>query len=332
MYSLIRSLLFQLEAERSHHIGLLGLSIRHRLGIRQKLPSKPKQVMGLNFANPIGLAAGLDKNASHIDALGSLGFGFVEVGTVTSKAQPGNPRPRLFRLPEHRALINRMGFNNDGIEALVSHLKLNHRYQGIIGVNIGKNLQTPITDASKDYLICLRAVYPYCDYVTVNISSPNTPGLRELQHTEYLNQLLTALKQEQHKLTQQHDRYVPLTLKIAPDLTDEELQQMLALFLTHKIDAIIATNTTVSRSGVENHKLASEQGGLSGAPLFTRSHDIIEKIHSQVGEAIPIIAVGGIMDANTAKAMLTAGAALLQVYTGLIYRGPQLLKEIAKAI
>lgn len=329
LYNILRKILFLFEPEFSHRLGLFGLRVRHRLGIRHLLPVQERTVMGLQFANPIGLAAGLAKNAPDIDALGSLGFGFIEVGCVTPKAQPGNPKPRLFRLPKSHGLINRMGFNNEGVAALVSHLK-NRHYQGIIGVNIGKNKDTPITKAINDYLLCFRAVYAYCDYVTVNISSPNTPGLRELQHESYLQSLLSSLKQEQQQLTNKHGCYVPIAVKIAPDLTTTEIKKMAQFFLKNHIDAIVATNTTTLRDAVASEPLAAEQGGLSGAPLFTQSCAIIREFHQHLGNEIPIIGVGGIMNGEDAQQMIDAGASLLQVYTGVIYRGPTLLKEMSR--
>jgi len=330
-YPFIRKLLFTLEAERSHELGLRGLQCLTKLGWRQKIPDQPCTLMGIDFPNPIGIAAGLDKNAEYIDVLACLGVGFVEVGTVTPKPQAGNPKPRMFRLPKHTALINRLGFNNKGVDECVKNIQ-NSRYQGILGVNIGKNRDTPLASALDDYLYCLEKVYPVSHYVTVNISSPNTPGLRELQNEEYLNELLGKLKSKQSELQGVYEKYVPLVVKIAPDLSPEQIEGLARLFLRHNIDGVIATNTTVSRDAISDHPLASEQGGLSGAPLISQSCKIIHALSIHLSNKIPIIGVGGITKAEDASRMMGCGAQLLQVYTGLIYRGPALIKEIAAAI
>jgi len=287
--------------------------------------------MGLKFQNPVGLAAGLDKNGDYIDALGSLGFGFIEIGTVTPRPQPGNPKPRLFRLPEAEAIINRMGFNNKGVDYLIEQVK-KRRYQGVLGINIGKNFDTPIEKAVDDYLYCLQKVYPEADYITVNISSPNTPGLRALQHGELLKSLINRLKSEQFVLREQYDRYVPVALKIAPDLDAQEIQEMAAIFNELKIDALIATNTTSSRDGVERLSHSQEQGGLSGRPIFKSSTEIMHAFRQQLDPKIPVIGVGGISSAEDAREKFSAGADLVQIYSGLIYLGPNLIKKIIKEI
>jgi dihydroorotate dehydrogenase len=286
--------------------------------------------MGLDFPNPIGLAAGLDKNAQYIDSLATLGCGFIEVGTVTPRSQPGNPQPRLFRLPAAQALINRMGFNNDGVDNLLANVNKAH-FKGILGINIGKNFDTPLPQALDDYLICLNKIYAYADYVTVNISSPNTPGLRQLQQAQELARLLNGLKQAQRQLAQQHEKYVPLVIKIAPDLSTTELTTLAEQLLEHQIEGVIATNTTLSRSGVEKLPHANETGGLSGSPLSARATEVVAQLHQLLGEQIPIIAAGGVMSVADAQAKWQAGARLIQIYTGLIYRGPILIKELAEA-
>lgn len=291
--------------------------------------------MGLSFQNPIGLAAGLDKNGDYIDALGALGFGFIEVGTITPKPQRGNEKPRLFRLPEINALINRMGFNNKGVDYLVKNLKKRH-YQGILGVNIGKNKDTPLDKSVQDYLICLEAVYPYADYVTINISSPNTPGLRQLQSATYFEDLLVQLKNAQRSFHHRFKRYVPLVVKIAPDLTSEEIIVMAELLLKYEIDGVIATNTTIKPLDeliLDTHTLPYEkinrvQGGLSGQPLFHLSTTAVETLKSIIKDQIPIIAVGGIMSPADAKQKFDSGASLVQLYTGLVYQGPKLIQDI----
>ena len=292
--------------------------------------SNPVDVMGLQFPNRIGLAAGLDKNAVAVDGLSQLGFGFIEVGTVTPRAQPGNPAPRLFRLPEQQAIINRMGFNNAGVDALVARLK-HVRYRGILGINIGKNFDTPLERAADDYLLCLNKVYPFASYVTINISSPNTKNLRQLQDDAALNQLLSTVKARQAQLAEQHGRYVPLVLKIAPDLEDEQVIHIADALRRHRIDGVIATNTTLSRAGVKASPLASEAGGLSGAPLFEQSTRVVWQLAQALAGELPIIAAGGITNGEQACAKLAAGAALVQIYSGLIYRGPGLVRECVAA-
>ncbi|GAB1256990.1 quinone-dependent dihydroorotate dehydrogenase [Aurantivibrio plasticivorans] len=335
MYGLIRPLLFKLDAERAHGVSLSALDWVNACHLLKpfapKVPSDPITVMGITFPNPVGLAAGLDKNGDHIDALGNLGFGFIEIGTITPKPQPGNDKPRLFRLPEHQAIINRMGFNNLGVDHLVEKVKA-RKYKGVLGINIGKNAVTPVENANDDYKICLHKVYPHADYITVNISSPNTPGLRTLQYGEQLDQLLSMLKHEQQLLTDQHGRYVPIAVKIAPDMDETEIKQVATSLLGSGIDGVIATNTTLSREAVAGHVYADEAGGLSGAPVTAASTQVIKLLHAELGSRLPIIGVGGIMDGESAQEKIEAGASLVQIYSGFIYRGPELITEAADAI
>ena len=314
---------------------MYSLECAHRAGLAKLLTraprAQPKQVMGLTFPNPVGLAAGLDKNGEHIDALAELGFGFIEVGTVTPRPQPGNSRPRLFRIPEARALINRMGFNNKGLDRLIENLQ-HTRYRGILGVNIGKNADTPIDKAVDDYLISLRAVYPYASYVTVNISSPNTKDLRQLQQAGELNALLSALKSERESLTIKNRKPIPLVLKIAPDLDQEQVETIAALLIQNGIDGVIATNTTISRDQVVDLPYGNEAGGLSGAPLAARSNEVIKQLFQALHGRVPIIGVGGILGTEDALQKFDAGASLVQLYTGLIYRGPRLIHEICRSL
>jgi dihydroorotate dehydrogenase len=333
MYGLARKVLFAMPPELSHEVALDWMGAAHRLGLLKLFasqPQKPVEVMGLTFPNPVGMAAGLDKNGDYFNALGDLGFGFVEIGTVTPKAQAGNPQPRLFRLPEQNAIINRMGFNNKGVDHLLERVK-KRTYGGILGINIGKNKITPDEQALDDYLISLRAVYQYADYVTVNISSPNTPGLRSLQFGESLEQLVMGIKAEQKILADQHGRYVPIAVKIAPDMNDEEIRAVAATLRDHQIDAIIATNTTLSREGVEASPHGAESGGLSGAPVRDMSTHVIAVLADYLAGSIPIIGVGGIMCGEDAKAKFAAGAKLVQIYSGFIYRGPALIGECVDA-
>ncbi|WP_028301723.1 quinone-dependent dihydroorotate dehydrogenase [Oceanospirillum beijerinckii] len=335
MYSLARSILFQFSGETAHELALDGLNAAHNVGalslFTKKAVQAPVEVMGIRFPNSVGLAAGLDKNADHLDALGALGFGFVEVGTVTPKPQPGNDKPRLFRIPEKEAIINRMGFNNKGVHHLVEQVKRS-KFQGIVGINIGKNLTTSVEDAEKDYLYCLKEVYPHADYVTVNISSPNTPGLRNLQFGETLEELLRALKEEQLRLAEQHKRYVPIAVKIAPDMDDDEVRMVAENIRNQKMDAVIATNTTLEREAVKGLKNADEAGGLSGKPVRDKSTHVIKVLAETLQGELPIIGVGGIDCAEAAKEKIAAGASLVQVYTGFIYQGPKLIHEVAEAI
>jgi len=331
MYALLRPLLFQLPPEVAHRVSLSGLKAVSCLSFQsRKVPAwalQPTQVMGLTFPNPIGLAAGLDKNGDYVDALGSLGLGFIEVGTVTPRPQPGNDKPRLFRLPKAQALINRMGFNNAGVDHLVAQLS-NRKYPGILGINIGKNIDTPVDNAVQDYLIGLQKAYPVADYISVNISSPNTPGLRDLQQAGRLEDLLGRLKLEQEKLAEQTSRYVPLVVKIAPDLDDKEIMEIADTLNRIRIDGLIATNTTSSRIGVEGLKHGEEQGGLSGKPVFTRSTHVLRKFRQALDLSIALIAVGGVFSRSDMQDKFDAGAELVQVYTGLIYRGPGIVKAL----
>jgi dihydroorotate dehydrogenase len=287
--------------------------------------------MGMEFSNPVGLAAGFDKSGECIDAFFALGFGFVEIGTVTPRPQKGNPRPRIFRLPQAAALINRMGFNNPGVERVVENIKRS-RVPGVVGVNIGKNRDTAIQEAVEDYLACLRNVYRHASYVAVNISSPNTPGLRDLQGGSELDRLLAALKQEQERLAARHGRYVPLAVKIAPDLDADRIDTIARVLLENRIDAVIATNTTISREGIEHHPVSHEAGGVSGAPLRARATAVVAQLSRTLQRRVPVIAVGGIMKASDALEKVVAGAALVQLYTGLIYRGPRLVQEVCSAL
>jgi dihydroorotate dehydrogenase len=335
LYSLLRRLLFALDAEKSHDLALGLLDRGAPLGAGRLLGARrvqaPVRCLGLTFPNAVGLAAGLDKNADHLSALGRLGFGFVEVGTVTPRPQSGNPRPRLFRLPEHHALINRMGFNNHGVEYLVERLK-RARFKGIVGVNIGKNRDTPVERAVDDYLTCLQCVYDVADYVVVNVSSPNTPGLRDLQRGDNLEALLGGLKDEQQRLAAERGRIVPLVLKIAPDLDEEGVDTIVRAVTDHGVDAMAVSNTTLDRSAVDGHPLAGEAGGLSGAPLRDRSTELLRTLRERLGPCYPLIGVGGILNAADALEKQRAGANLVQLYTGLIYRGPALIAECAGAL
>lgn len=332
IYKWLRNFLFQMEPEKAHAFVLNNLNklYRSKLLIPQ-VYNFPKKVMGITFTNPLGLAAGLDKNGEYINALSALGFGFIEVGTVTPRPQAGNPKPRMFRLVNEQALINRLGFNNKGVDYLINQISQSG-FKGVLGINIGKNFDTPLEKAVDDYLICLEKVYPYAEYVTVNISSPNTVGLRQLQFGEELQNLLVNLKNKQMLLTEKTKKYVPLVVKLSPDLNQEQLQNIAQTLLENKIDGVIATNTTISRPGVENHPLSKEQGGLSGRPLFQQSTQITQNLYALLQNKIPIIGVGGIMTAHDAQLKMQAGAELLQVYTGFIYQGPRLIAEILKKI
>lgn len=334
MYHLARSLFFRVDPETSHGMALSALDALHRVsGVARvfgKPVEDPVELMGLRFANRVGLAAGLDKNADHLDALGALGFGFVEVGTVTPKPQPGNPKPRLFRLAEHGAIINRFGFNNKGVEHLVQQVKQRH-YGGIVGINIGKNLTTSVDNALDDYLVCLEAVHPCADYIAVNVSSPNTPGLRSLQFGEQLDALLSPIRARATELDAQSGRKVPLLIKIAPDMSAEEVVLLAGSIQRNALDGVIATNTTVSREAVQSDPQANEGGGLSGKPVFEASNSIIRQLREQL-PTLPIIGVGGIDSAAAAQAKIAAGADLVQLYSGLIYQGPKLVGECARAL
>ena len=335
LYPLLRPALFSLSPEQAHQVTLKLLKFSHKTGLsflsKAKSGHKPLTVMGLDFKNPVGLAAGMDKNGDYIDALSALGFGFLEIGTVTPRPQPGNPKPRLFRLPEHEAIINRMGFNNAGVDHLLQQVK-QAQFNGILGINIGKNFDTPIENAIDDYVIGLRKSYTAASYITVNISSPNTKNLRQLQQGEEIKNLLSHLKEEQLKLQQQHQKYTPLVLKIAPDLSDDEIIHIARLLTEFAIDGVIACNTTLSRTAVEGHIHADEAGGLSGAPVKSLSTQVVEKLAAELKGKIPIIAVGGILNGQDAQDKLNAGASLVQIYSGLIYRGPQLIEDILRVI
>ena len=335
MYSTLRNLLFRLDPEVSHEFSLDMLGAAERLKLLELFISAPAynpvEVMGLRFPNPVGLAAGHDKNGDNLNALGDLGFGFVEIGTVTPRPQPGNPQPRLFRIPEREAIINRMGFNNKGVDHLVDQVR-KRRYQGILGINIGKNATTPVENAADDYLIGMRKVYAHADYITVNVSSPNTPGLRDLQFGDSLNRLLETLKKEQLTLQEAHQRYVPVAVKIAPDMDDIAIAQVATALAEQGMDGVIATNTTIGREGVEGCVNSEEAGGLSGLPVRDKSTRVIAGLHSHLGGKLPIIGVGGIFDGPSAVEKIKAGASLVQIYSGFIYRGPAVVTEAASAI
>lgn len=332
LYSLARPLLFSLAPERAHELTLSLLKSSHKMGmIRQNVAVKPVTCMGIEFPNPVGLAAGLDKNGAYIDALASQGFGFIEIGTITPRPQPGNPHPRLFRLPKAKAIINRMGFNNDGVDKLIENVKA-AKFKGVLGINIGKNADTPVEKAVDDYLICLEKVYNYASYITVNISSPNTKNLRSLQSGDALTELLETLKNRQLELAQEHQHYVPLVLKVAPDLEAEDIAFIAKQLLQYKIDGLIVTNTTLSREGVEGLEHAEEAGGLSGAPVFEKSTACLAAFAEELKGQIPLIGVGGILSGADALAKKKAGASLVQVYSGLIYTGPELVKDCVAAL
>ena len=337
LYPLARRLLFALDAERAHHWSLSGLRAAERLGILESLAGEapscsPVQCMGLTFPNPLGLAAGLDKEGNSIDAFGRLGFGSIEIGTITPRPQPGNPKPRLFRLKEHDAIINRMGFNNPGIEEGVLNVRATSSFKGIVGFNIGKNKDTPNENATEDYLIGLREAWPVADYIAVNISSPNTPGLRDLQAADSTAALLERLKKEQELLQASTGRQVPIALKVAPDLEPQHIQDLSKVFLDGGLEGLIATNTTIEREAVAGHPHAEEAGGLSGAPLTSASTEVIAAFHAELGSRVPIIGVGGIMSGADAMAKLSAGAKLVQIYTGFIYHGPSLVVDILDSL
>lgn len=338
LYALARPLLFSLDAESAHRLTLPALRRAASLGLTawlQKPAADPRTVMGITFPNPVGLAAGLDKDGAYIDGLATLGFGSIEVGTVTPRAQPGNPLPRLFRLPAAHAIINRMGFNNGGVDAFVANVQGSRFYQskeGVLGLNIGKNADTPIERAGDDYLHCLEKVYPYASYVTVNISSPNTKNLRQLQGASELDALLAQLKQSQLRLADQHKRYVPVALKIAPDIDSEQIKNIADALLRHQLDGVIATNTTITRDAVKGLTHGEEAGGLSGAPVFELSNQVVRGLKAELGDALPIIGAGGILSGANARAKVQAGASLVQLYSGLIYRGPTLVTECAEAL
>ncbi len=337
MYQLARSILFRFDPETAHHISMAGLRIAEKARVLPLLfprteCASPVEVMGLHFPNRIGLAAGLDKEGDTIDALGCLGFGHIEVGTITPRPQPGNPKPRVFRLIPQQSIINRMGFNNSGVECGVANVRRSQHFRGVIGFNIGKNKDTPNEQAANDYLACLRAAFPVAGYIAVNLSSPNTPGLRELQGAEAAARLLDVLKREQVKLESEHGRKVPLVFKVAPDLEDAHIDALAHVFLDGGLDGLIATNTTLSRNGVEGNPRHTEAGGLSGPPLFSRSNEVLARFAASLGGRIPIIGVGGISSVDDAREKLRAGASLVQIYTSFIYHGPALVADLARTL
>jgi dihydroorotate dehydrogenase len=336
MYGVARPFLFGLEPERAHALGLASLEGAYRCGLGPLLARAPAplptKAFGLTFPNPVGLAAGLDKNGAHIDALLALGFGFVEVGTVTPRPQDGNPKPRMFRLRQHKAIINRLGFNNDGVDALVHNVERARRKTGLLGINIGKNKYTPNETAESDYLYCLERVYPLADYVTVNISSPNTAGLRELQEEQALRRLVGTLREAQERLAARHRKRVPMLVKIAPDLSDDDIDAAARVLSDLDVDGVIATNTTIVRYAVQGHRHAGQAGGLSGAPLMGKATAVLRQLRTRLPESIAMIGVGGILSGSDAVTKMAAGASLVQCYTGLIYRGPGLIGECVEAM
>lgn len=337
MYRLARALLFRLDAERAHGLALSALqAARHSRTtalLARPRAELPVKAFGLNFPNPVGLAAGLDKNGTCIDALLALGFGFVEVGTVTPRPQDGNPKPRMFRLPQQRAIINRLGFNNAGVDALVRNVsRAQRRGPGLLGINIGRNRDTPNESAHEDYIHCMERVYPLADYLTVNISSPNTAGLRELQEEQALRRLVGILREAQERLGARHGRRVPMLVKVAPDLSDDDVEASSRVLAELQVDGVIATNTTVSRVAVQGHPLADQAGGLSGAPLMNKSTTVLRMLRTRLPSSIPLVGVGGIVSGADAVKKMAAGASLVQCYTGLVYRGPVLVGECVDAI
>lgn len=330
MYSVIQHVLLRLEPEKAHHLALSALNYVPKF-ILPSVLIKPVQAMGLTFTHPIGLAAGLDKNADYLDALAKIGFSFIEVGTVTPKPQPGNPKPRLFRLPEARAVINRMGFNNKGVDVLVTNIQKSS-YQGVLGINIGKNKDTPLDKAHLDYNYCLERVFEHASYITINISSPNTPDLRQLQQKEYFEQLLQGLSDTRKMLTDVHKKTVPFLIKISPDESEETLKSMVACCIQQGIDGIIATNTTCSRDTVDPNPIAQEAGGLSGRPLLDKSTQVLKLVKSYAGDALTLVGVGGVDSVESAQQKRDAGAHLIQLYTGLIYEGPGVVAKIVQGL
>ena len=334
MYSLIRKALFMADPETAHGLALDGLRLGHGIGATHllcKAGHQPVTAMGLQFPNPVGMAAGMDKNGDYIDALGSLGFGFIEVGTITPRPQAGNPKPRVFRIEKASAMINRLGFNNKGVDHLVRQVK-KHRFSGILGINIGKNFDTPNDKAADDYLLCLEKVYPYADYITINISSPNTKGLRDLQDVEQLNNLLGILNTKRHELADSLQKRVPLVVKVAPDLEDEQIPAMAEVVVQNEFDGLIATNTTISREAVQGMRHADEQGGLSGAPVKDRSDQVLAAFHAALPPEVALIGTGGITSGADAVKKTQLGAELVQFYTGFVYKGPDLVADCLKAI
>jgi dihydroorotate dehydrogenase len=334
-YETLRPLLFALEAESAHSLTLYALGVAQRSNlmrfVAQPPAALPVRVFDIDFSNPVGLAAGLDKNGAHLDALGALGFGFVEIGTVTPRPQPGNPRPRLFRLPGREAIINRMGFNNDGVDALARNVE-KAQWHGVLGINIGRNKDTPNERAADDFLACLERVYPLAGYVAVNVSSPNTPDLRDLQQGDFLQRLIGVLMEARERLATQHGTRKPILLKIAPDLDEAQMDAVAGALAGSGVDGLICTNTTLDRGGVAGELHASETGGLSGKPLFERSTEVLRGMAQRLGDTIPLVGVGGVLTGSDAADKITAGAALVQIYSGLIYRGPWLITECVEEI
>lgn len=335
MYKYVRPLIFQLSPETAHDFSIKALGVYGKTGLSKLVGKQPQSlpttVMGLEFPNPVGLAAGLDKNGDAILGLSALGFGFIEIGTITPRPQPGNPKPRIFRLPQAEAVINRMGFNNKGVEHLVGQVE-KAKFKGVLGINIGKNVDTPVERAEEDYIICLDRVYSHADYITVNISSPNTPGLRSLQFGDSLKTLLDCLQERKQELSEKHDKIVPIAVKIAPDMTDEEVCQVAQIVLDSGMDGIIATNTTLDREPVYGMLYADEAGGLSGAPVRDKSTHVIRVLAEQLQGRLPIIGVGGITEGQHAAEKIEAGASLVQVYSGFLYKGPALIRDSVDAI
>ncbi|QMT32436.1 quinone-dependent dihydroorotate dehydrogenase [Alysiella filiformis DSM 16848] len=333
MYEILRPLIFKMDAEQAHHLALGALNRAHALGMLPIVPNhtRPTKLMGLDLPNPIGLAAGLDKNGAYINALADLGFGFIEIGTVTPRPQEGNPKPRLFRLAEHEAIINRMGFNNLGIDHLIHNVQ-QAQFNGILGINIGKNATTPIENATDDYLICLEKAYAHASYITVNISSPNTKNLRDLQGGNELNKLLGSLKNRQAQLHTSHGKYVPLAVKIAPDLDANQIAEIAQIVLQNEMDGVIATNTTTDKTVLGNHPLAQEQGGLSGAPVREKANAVLHNLVQHLGGKVPVIGAGGVLSGSDAKEKLALGATAVQVYSGMVYRGTDLVRECVNAV
>jgi dihydroorotate dehydrogenase len=334
MYSLLRKALFIADPETAHGLALEGLRLGHGIGATSflcKTIHQPVTVMGLEFPNPVGMAAGMDKNGEYIDALGSVGFGFIEVGTVTPRPQPGNPKPRVFRIEQANAMINRLGFNNKGVDYLVQQVQ-KRKFEGILGINIGKNFDTPNDEAADDYLVCLEKVYPYADYITVNISSPNTKGLRDLQDAEQLDGLLGTLNRKRRELADQHQKQVPLVVKVAPDLEDEQIRGIAEVVVRNEFDGLIATNTTISREAVKGMRYADEQGGLSGAPVKDKANHVLAAFRAALPAGIALIGTGGITSGEDAAEKIRLGADLVQFYTGFVYKGPDLVTDCLRAI
>jgi dihydroorotate dehydrogenase len=335
LYGLTRPFLFALDAEKAHGLGLKAIEAAYRTGLNPLLATRPAplptRVFGIDFPNPVGLAAGMDKNGEHIDALAALGFGFIEVGTTTPRPQAGNPRPRMFRLPTHEAVINRLGFNNGGVDALLANVA-RARFNGVLGINIGRNKDTPNERATDDYLLCLDKVYAAASYVTVNISSPNTQGLRDLQEEDALRRFIGTLRERQEQLAARHRVRKPMLLKIAPDLSDAELDAIAQVLLAARIDGVICTNTTIDRAPVAGHPLAAEAGGLSGKPLFSKSTAVLRGMAQRLDGKVPLVGVGGILSGADAAAKIDAGASLVQFYSGMVFRGPALIGESVAAI